>query len=99
MKVSESGYSLAVERLKGGGGGGEEEAAPVQMNGYAPCTEVIYSQDTADNIPAHFIEHQDLPDRVAIFVQDRGGMRDKTARSGLVNGVVFNGLRIMVQVQ
>ena len=73
--------------------------ATVQMNSYAPCPEVIYPQDTADDIPAHFIEHQDFPDRVTIFIQDRSGVRDKTAGPGLIDSVVFNRLWIMIQVQ
>lgn len=74
MKVSRSESSLAMGPFRGRG-----EAATVQMNSYAPCPEVIYPQDTADDIPAHFIEHQDFPDRVTIFIQDRSGVRDKTA--------------------
>lgn len=44
------------------------------MNSYAPCPEVIYPQDTADDIPAHIIEDQDLPYRVTIFIQNRSGV-------------------------
>lgn len=51
------------------------------MDSHTPSSKIIDSQHTADDIPAHAIEYQDLPDRVAIFVQDRGGLRDKTAVS------------------
>jgi hypothetical protein len=69
------------------------------MNSYAPCPEVINSQDTADDIATHFIEHQDFPDWVTIFIQDRSGVRDKTTGPGLIDGLVFNRLWIMIQVQ
>jgi hypothetical protein len=69
------------------------------MNGHSPSSEIVDSQDTADDIPAHAIEHQDLPDWVAIFVQDRSGVGDKTALSGRFMCIVVCGVRIMIQVQ
>lgn len=54
----------------------------IQMNGHSPSSEIIDPQDTANDIPAHGIEHQDLPDWVAIFIQDWSGVGDKTAVSG-----------------
>jgi hypothetical protein len=69
------------------------------MNSYAPCPKVVYPQYTADNISAHFIKHQDLPDRVTIFIQDRSGVGDKTTGPGLIDGAVFNRLWIMIQIQ
>lgn len=69
------------------------------MNGYAPCTQVINSQDTADDISAHVIEHQNLPDWIAIFVQYRGGMRDSSAPGRLIEGCVIGRLWIMIKIQ
>lgn len=64
----------------------------IQVNCNSPCAEIIDSQNTADNITAHLVEYQHLPDWIAIFVQDRGGMRDKTASRGLVEGCVIGRL-------
>lgn len=66
------------------------------MNGYAPCTEIINPQDAADDITAHIIEYQNLPDWIAIFVQYRGGMRDSSASGRLIEGCVIGRLWIMI---
>lgn len=69
------------------------------MNGHSPSSEIINSQHTADDIPAHAIEHQDLPDRIAIFIQDRSGLGDETAVRRRLMCIVVYGLRIMIQIQ
>lgn len=71
----------------------------IQVDGNAPCAEVIDSQNTTDNISAHFIKHENLPNGIAIFIQDRSGMRDKTASGGLIEGSVVSGLRVLIEVQ
>jgi hypothetical protein len=69
------------------------------VNSHSPSSEIINSQHTADDIPAHAIEHQDLPDRIAIFIQDRGGLGDKAPVSRRLMGIVICGLWIMIQIQ
>lgn len=69
------------------------------MNSDPPCSEVIDAQYTAYDIPSHVIKDKDLPDGVAIFIQDRGRMRDQAAVSRLVMGTVFSEVRIMVQIK
>lgn len=64
----------------------------IQMNCYTPSAEIIDPQDATDHIAAHLIEHQDLPDWITILVQDRSGMRDKTASCGLIEGCVIRWL-------
>jgi hypothetical protein len=66
------------------------------MNGNSPCTEVIDAQYAADDIAAHAIKDQDLPDGIAIFIQDRGGVGDQTAVGGrVVRGIICR-TRVMV---
>lgn len=66
------------------------------MNCDSPSSEVIDPQHAADDISSHIIKHQDLPDRIAILVQYRGG--NEALRGRIVVGV-FRGLRFMVQVE
>jgi hypothetical protein len=65
----------------------------------SPCAEVIDAQYTADDIPSHAIKDKNLPDGVAIFIQDRGGMGDQAAVPRRVMSTVFSGVRFMVQIQ
>lgn len=64
----------------------------------SPCAEVINAQYTADDIPSHAIKDENLPDGVAIFIQDRGGMRDQAAVPRRVMSTVFRGMGVMVKV-
>jgi hypothetical protein len=43
------------------------------MDSDAPSSKVVYAKHAADDIPAHVVEHQDLPNRVAIFIENRRG--------------------------
>jgi hypothetical protein len=59
------------------------------MNCYSPGSEIIDSEHAADNIPAHVVKDQDLPDRVAIFVED-GGRNEALCRclvAGILRGI------------
>lgn len=69
------------------------------MNCDSPRSEVIDTQYTADDVPAHAIEDEDLPDRIAIFIQDRGGMGDQAAVARRVMSTVSSGTGVMVQVE
>ena len=70
----------------------------IQVNSNPPRPEIIDSQDTADNITAHAIEYQDLPDRIAILIQDRCGVGDEPAMArGIMRVLCRAG--IMVQIQ
>jgi len=66
------------------------------MDGDSPCAEVIDSQDAADDIAAHAIEDQELPDGVAIFIQDGSGMRYQTTVGGRVVRSIICRTRVMV---
>lgn len=52
----------------------------LQMNRHTPGPQVIDPQHTADNISSHIVENQHFPYRLAIFVQDRCGLRDQAGR-------------------
>lgn len=69
------------------------------MNSNSPCPKVIDPQYTADNIPAHAIEDQDFPNRVAIFIQDGGRVGDEAAVGGRVMSGIICRARLMVQVE
>lgn len=61
------------------------------MNSNTPSPQVIDSQNTADHITALIVKHQDLPYRIAVLVQDGGGMRSRAfglAISGQVDIVI-----------
>lgn len=73
--------------------------AGVQMNCDPPCSEVIDTQYTADDIPPHTVEDQDLPNWISIFIQDRSGLGDQAAVAGLVMSTVFSRTGVMVQVE
>jgi hypothetical protein len=68
------------------------------VNSNTPRSEIIDSENTADNVTAHGIEYQDLPDRIAILIQDRGGVGDEAAMARGIMGVLHRA-GIMVQVQ
>lgn len=51
----------------------------IQMDGDSPRSEVIDPQDTADDISAHGIEDQDLPDRISIFIQYGSTLGDEAS--------------------
>lgn len=67
------------ETIKTGGGSFQT----VQMNRYPPSSEIIDSKHAADNISAHIIEDQNLPDRVPIFIQNRSRMGTKDGGRGI----------------
>lgn len=69
-----------------------------QMNSNTPCSQVINSENTANDISTHIIEHQDFPNRVAIFIQDRGRVGDQIGMTRRVIGVLC-GVGIMIQIQ
>jgi hypothetical protein len=71
----------------------------VQMDGHAPGAKIVDSQYTADDVPAHTIKHQDLPDRITILIQDRRRVGDKTAMRGWLMCIIVGNLRIVIQVQ
>lgn len=75
------------------------EFSVLQMNCDSPCSEVIDTQYTADDIPSHAIKDEDFPDRITIFVQDRGRMGDEAAVARRVMSTVFSRARIMVQIE
>lgn len=50
---------------------GVKQLGALQMDGNTPCAKVIHPKHATDDIAAHAIEDQDLPDGVAIFIQDR----------------------------
>jgi hypothetical protein len=49
-----------------------------------PSAKVVHTKHAADDISSHAVEHQDLPDGIAILVQDWGGMRDEAVGGGRV---------------
>lgn len=71
----------------------------VQMDGHTPGAKIIDSQYTADDVPAHAIKHQDLPDWITILIQDRRRVGDKTAMGGWLMSIIIGNLRIVIQVQ
>lgn len=71
----------------------------IQMNGHPPSSKIVDSQDTADDIPAHTIKHQDLPDWITIFIQDWSGVGNKTAMGGRLMCIFIGWFRIVIQVQ
>lgn len=70
----------------------------IQVNSNPPRSQIIDSQDTADNITPHAVEYQDLPNRIAILIQDRGGVGDEAAMARGIMGVLCRA-GIMVQIQ
>lgn len=68
------------------------------MDGDSPCAEVIDPQHAADDIAAHAVKDQDLPDGVAIFIQDGSGMGDQTTVGGVVRSIICR-TRVMVQIE
>ena len=65
---------------------GRRSSGTIQMDRNTPCSKIVHSQHTADDIPTHVIEDQHLPDGVAILIQDRGGVGDKVTLTRWVMG-------------
>lgn len=53
----------------------------VQVDSDSPGSEIIDSQYAANNVSAHAIENQNLPDGIAIFIQNGCGLRDEATMS------------------
>lgn len=67
------------------------------MDSNSPSSEVIDPQHAADNVSAHAIKDQDLPNGITIFVQD--GCGDETSLSRRVMRAIICGACVMVEVQ
>ena len=66
------------------------------MDGDAPGTQVVDPQHAADDVAAQVVKDEDLPDGLAIVVEDRGGLGGQ-AVGGLVEQV--GGGREVVEVE
>lgn len=64
------------------------------MNSNPPGPQVVDSQNTADHITTFIIEHQDLPYRIAVLIQD--GCR---LRSGAFGLSISGGVDIVIKIE
>ena len=55
-------------------GEGKLAGCDEQVDGHTPSPEVVHAQNTADNISSQIIKDQNLPYRVSVLVEYRGGM-------------------------
>ena len=64
----------------------------LQVYSNTPFAQVIDPQDTRNQVPPQVVKDQNLPDRIAIAIQDRTSLRCQPLRSSILRRAIFRAL-------
>jgi hypothetical protein len=65
----------------------------------APSSKIVDAKHAAYDISPQIVKHQDFPYWISVFVQDWGGLRDKSVGGGALMGGIGGLGRLVVEVE